>query len=162
MGQYPRNDHNDRPEGPPEKEEPMSQKIDAEELESDDQAADRPGQVDSQRGRGAYSAAEKAYDASSERATAKQHGREHGDSEKSAILSQQQRSFDLSLNYQATVNALQTNFINALQVVQVLALASQATSNDSGSNSLVSAIGEIMSKTAGVTPPVTVVPVKGA
>jgi hypothetical protein len=141
----------------------MSNKNDGQDEEEDEaRERDLPGQIDSQRGRGAYSAAEKAFDQSTERATATQRGREFGDSEKERAGRQQEAMFQLQINHQSNLNGLQSAFVAALQAVMVMGLASQATNNDSQSASLVGAVAEVLSKTAGVTPPVTVNPVKGA
>lgn len=121
--------------------------------EEEDEARERdlPGQVDSQRGRAAYSAAEKAHDQYSERATATQKGREYNDSERELRLRFSEQLQNQYLTHQANLNS-----------VTVMLLASAATSNDGGMATLVSALAEQMAKNAGNTPPVTVLPVKGA
>lgn len=119
-------------------------------LEILDAGGDGDGPVDSQRGRAAYSAAEKAFDQYTERASATQRGREFADSEK------EQR-----LRFQEALNQLHINHVANLNAISGILLASAATANDGGMNTLISALAEQMAKNSGVTPPVTVAPVKG-
>lgn len=108
------------------------------------------GTVDTERGRAAYSSAEKAYSQFGEQAYATQHGREH------------QQSLEAeNLRLTTMLNSAHAAQVISLNTITNILFVTAATANGGNDTSFISALAEQMAKNGGNTPPVTVAPVKG-
>lgn len=125
--------------------------------EEEDEARERdlPGQVDSERGRTAYSLAQQAGTQFNENAARAQRGREAGDGDKAETQRMTMLLNSAHATFVVHTNAFQAMLQGALGVVTIQSLSGAQNANQGIDANTVAAVGALLDKIVAIAPPPT-------
>lgn len=112
------------------------------------------GQVDSQRGRGVYSSAEKAYEQFNQAALVRERNVQFTEDERQFRLRVAEEEHNLRMRHAETEHQLFMGQLAALNIVSLRLVNGGATTEELASRELLEQLATVMAKTTDLTPPV--------